>query len=88
MHAAVVVFGEEIHLGKPSCADAPLALDGHFISESSSGPAKSSHFVFGDILPGESADTCFLCAAIRQDMVAVAEMLLKAANYQKGQAVL
>jgi hypothetical protein len=76
--AAIAAFAEEVRLGNPSCTDALYTLNEHFITETSPGPAKASHFVLGSILPDESTDTSFLRVAIRQDMVDVASRLRKA----------
>jgi predicted nucleotidyltransferase len=78
LEAAVAAFAEEVSLGNPACADALRSLDEHFVNETSPGPAKASHFVLGDILPGESSDTRYLRTSIRQDMVDVATRLRKA----------
>lgn len=77
--AVIAAFAEEVRLGNPSCADALHTLKEHFVNETSPGPAKASHFVVGDMLPGESSDTRFMRTSIRQDMVDVATMLRKAA---------
>lgn len=78
LETAVAAFAEEVSVGNPACADALRSLDEHFVNETSPGPAKASHFVLGDILPGESSDTRYLRTSIRQDMVDVATRLRKA----------
>jgi hypothetical protein len=78
--AAITAFAEEVHLGNPACTDALRTLKEHFQTETSPGPVKASHFVFGQAQPGESEDTKFLRATLRQDMVDAAAQLLKAAT--------
>lgn len=75
---AITAFAEEVRVGNPACPDALRTLREHFVSESSPGPVKASHFVLGDIQPGESEDTRFMRTTIRQDMVDAAARLLKA----------
>jgi len=65
----------------PEAAAALREWDGfckHFTNENAPGPVKASHFVLGPAAPEESADTQFLRASIRQDMVDAAQLLLKA----------
>jgi hypothetical protein len=53
-------------------------LKEHFVHESSPGPVKASHFVFGQISPNESEDARFRRVVLRQEMVDAAAQLLKA----------
>jgi hypothetical protein len=76
---AIAAFAEEVRVGNTACPDALRSLKEHFANESSPGPVKASHFVLGEVLPGESADVRFVRTTIRQDMVGVAALLLKAA---------
>ncbi len=78
--AAIAGFVEEIRLGNPAGVDAMRTLREHFASETSPGPVKASHFVLGASAPGESDDTRFIRATIRQDMVDSAARLLEAAS--------
>ena len=77
--AAIAAFAEEVRLGNPACPDALQTLSKHFPDENAPGPVKASHFVLGTAAPREPADTRFLRASIRQDMVDAAARLLKAA---------
>jgi len=77
-HAAISAFAEEVRLGNPACPDALQTLRKHFTKEIAPGPVKASHFVLGPAAPEESADTRFLRASIRQDMVDAAQLLLNA----------
>lgn len=76
--AAVTAFAEEVRVGNPACPDALRSLKEHFIHESSPGPVKASHFVFGQISPNESEDVRFRRVVLRQEMVDAAAQLLKA----------
>lgn len=76
--AAIAAFAEEVRVGNPACKDALRTLKEHFQTETSPGPVKASHFVLGQSQPSESADTRFLRATLRQDMVDAAAQLLKA----------
>ncbi|MCX6858372.1 MAG: hypothetical protein NTV80_26130 [Verrucomicrobia bacterium] len=78
--AAIAAFAEEVRVGNPACTDALRTLKEHFQTETSPGPVKASHFVFSQAQPGESEDTKFLRATLRQDMVDAATQLLKAAT--------
>jgi hypothetical protein len=78
--AAVTAFAEEVRVGNPACPDALRSLKEHFIHESSPGPVKASHFVFGQTSPSQSEDVRFRRVVIRQDMVDAAAQLLKAAT--------
>ena len=78
--AAISAFAEEVRLQNPACGDAMNALRTYFLSENLPGPVKASHFVLGQVMPSESADTRFMRTSIRQDMVDVAALLLKAAD--------
>ena len=71
-------FAEEVRVANTACPDALRSLEAHSTGESSPGPVKASHFVLGQVVPGESADTRFLRTSIRQDMVDVAAKLLRA----------
>jgi hypothetical protein len=55
-------------------------LKEHFQSETSPGPVKAGHFVFGQSAPGESRDVRFIRTILRQDMVDAAAQLLKSAT--------
>ena len=79
-NAAIAAFSGEVRVGNPTCADALRTLREHFTTENLPGPVKASHFVLGAVAPGESDDTRFLRATIRQDMVDAATRLLKAAT--------
>jgi hypothetical protein len=76
--AAIAAFAEEVRLDNPASPDALRTLREHFANETSPGPVKASHFVLGEIVPGESEDIHFERTTIRQDMVDAAERLLKA----------
>ncbi len=76
--AAVSAFAEEVRVGNPACPDALRSLKVHFLHESSPGPVKASHFVFGPINPNESQDVQFRRVVLRQEMVDAAAQLLKA----------
>lgn len=76
--AAIAAFAEEVRVANSACPDALRSLEMHFTGESSPGPVKASHFVLGQVVPGESEDTRFLRTSIRQDMVDVAVQLLRA----------
>lgn len=78
--AAIAAFAEEVRLGNPACPDALRTLKEHFANETSPGPVKASHFVLGQATPGDSEDTRFLRAMLRQDMVDAAAQLRKAAS--------
>ncbi len=78
--AAIAGFAEEVRSGNPACPDALRTLREHFTNEISPGPVKASHFVLGQVAPGEPADTRFLRTTLRQDMVDAAAQLLKAAT--------
>lgn len=78
--AAIAAFAEEVRHGNPACPDALRTLKEHFANENSPGPVKASHFVLGQIVPGESKDTRFLRTTLRQDMVDAATQLLRATN--------
>ena len=78
--AAVTAFAEEVRVGNPACPDALHSLKEHFIHESSPGPVKASHFVFGQTSPNQSEDVRFRRVVLRQDMVDAAAQLLKAAT--------
>jgi len=75
--AAIAAFAEEVRISNPACPDALRSLKEHFANESSPGPVKASHFVLGDVLPGESADVGFVRTTLRQDMVDAAALLHK-----------
>ena len=79
-NAAVTAFAEEVRVGNPACPDALRSLKEHFIHESSPGPVKASHFLFGQASPSESEDLRFRRVVLRQDMVDAAAQLLKAAT--------
>lgn len=76
--AAIAAFATEVRLNNPACPDALRTLRELFASESSPGPVKASHFVLGNVAPGESADTRFIRSTIRQDMMDAATSLFKA----------
>lgn len=78
--AAFAAFAAEVRAGNPACTDAVRTLNEHFKTETSPGPVKASHFVFGQAAPGESDDMRFLRTTLRQDMVDAAAQLLKAAT--------
>lgn len=78
--AAIAAFAREVRDGNPACPDALRGLRELFVNETAPGPVKASHFVLGRAMPGESADTRFLRATLRQDMVDAANLLLKAAT--------
>lgn len=78
--AAIAAFAEEVRHGNPACPDALRTLKEHFANENSPGPVKASHFVLGQIVPGESKDTRFLRTTLRQDMVDAATQLLRVTN--------
>ncbi len=78
--AASASFADEVRVGNPACTDALRTLREHFGAETSPGPVKASHFVLGQAAPGESDDTRFLRATLRQNMVDAAAQLLKAAR--------
>jgi hypothetical protein len=78
--AAFAAFAEEVRIGNPACTDAVRTLEEHFQTETSPGPVKASHFVFGQVAPGESDDVRFLRTTLRQDMVDAAAQLLNAAK--------
>jgi len=78
--AAIASFAGEVRVGNTACPDALRSLTEYFAAESSPGPVKASHFVLGDVVPGESSDVGFVRATIRQDMVDAAALLLKAAT--------
>jgi hypothetical protein len=76
--AAIAAFAEEVRLGNPACPDALRTLREHFATEASPGPVKASHFVLGQMTPGESEHIRFQRTALRQDMVDAARALLRA----------
>lgn len=78
--AAIAAFAAEVRAGNPACPDALRALKEQFSSDTAPGPVKASHFVFGGGRAGEPADTRFLRAMLRQDMVDAAARLLEAAQ--------
>lgn len=78
--AAFAAFAVEVRVGNPACIDAMRTLQEHFQTETSPGPVKASHFVFGQAALGESDDMRFLRTTLRQDMVDAAAQLLKAAT--------
>lgn len=78
--SAIASFAEEVRVGNPACPDALRTLKEHFITETSPGPVKASHFVHGQAHTGESEDTRLLRTMLRQDMVDAAALLLKAAT--------
>ena len=78
--AAAAAFAEEVRVGNPACPDALRSLKEHFIHESSPGPVKASHFLFGQASPSESEDLRVRRVVLRQDMVDAAAQLLKAAT--------
>ena len=78
--AALASFAEEVRVGNPACTDAMRTLQEHFQTETSPGPVKASHFVFGQAALGESHDMRFLRTALRQDMVDAAAQLLRTAT--------
>jgi hypothetical protein len=78
--AAVTAFAEEVRVDNPACPDALRSLKEHFIRESSPGPVKASHFVFGQVSANESEDLRFRRLVLRQDMVDAAAQLLKVAT--------
>jgi hypothetical protein len=77
---AIAAFAEEVRLGNPACPDALRTLQEHFQNENAPGPVKASHFVLGEVTPGEAADTRFRRMTLRQDMVDASNSLLKAAR--------
>ncbi|TDU64147.1 nucleotidyltransferase AbiEii toxin of type IV toxin-antitoxin system [Prosthecobacter fusiformis] len=80
MDAAIAAFAEEVQVGNPACEDAVRSLQEHFLSETSPGPVKASHFVLGAAGMDESAESRFTRLTLRQDMVDAAHALLKAAR--------
>jgi len=77
--AAIAAFREEVSLGNPACADALHTLNTHFQNEDAPGRVKASTFVLGQVIPGESEDTRFRRATLKQEMVDAATKLLQEA---------
>lgn len=76
--AAVEAFANEARFGNPAFPDARRALESLFVDESSPGPVRAAHFVFGPQDTSEDLDTDIRRVQIQQDAVTVAQMLQKA----------
>jgi len=76
--AAVHAFAVEARSGNPAFPDAQRALDTLYIDESSSGPMRAAHFVFGAPRSDDSDDLRLRRLHVQQDAVTTALMLKKA----------
>ncbi|MGC9451854.1 MAG: hypothetical protein ACP5I4_10440 [Oceanipulchritudo sp.] len=75
---AIAAFANEADLDNPAFPDALQALQALFSGESDPGPVKASHFVLGQQQSGESSQVREHRILIRQDMVDIAQALLRA----------
>jgi hypothetical protein len=76
--AAVDAFAAEAKAGNPAFPDAARALETLFSNESSPGPIKAAHFVFGQPRATESNDTRTRRLQVQQDALDAGLMLAKA----------
>jgi hypothetical protein len=76
--AALDAFAVEARANNPAFPDARLALETLFANEDSPGAVKAAHFVFGPVIPSESADTRLRRLQLRQDVVSVTAALTAA----------
>lgn len=76
--AAVDAFAAEAKAGNPAFPDAARALETLFSNESSPGPIKAAHFVFGQPRATESNDTRTRRLQVQQDAFDAGLMLAKA----------
>ena len=72
---AIAAFAEEVRAGNPACPDAIGCLNQHFRDEQSPAPIKAAHFIFGPVVPDESADIRLKRRQIQQDMVDAGRLL-------------
>lgn len=80
LDAAVEAFTVEARAGNPALPDAKRALEALFVDESSPGPVKAAHFVFGQVLPREPDDLHTRRIQVQQDMLTAARTLVRAVS--------